>query len=425
MSTKISVKQTICACVCALGVAVGPSTGTAQSSQGSNWVASWSASPQPTWDGDFPLPTLLPFNLWGQTVRQPLRVSLGGTSFRIVLSNEYGDKPLLVDGVSVAASAGDGAVDPSSSHAVTFSGNSSFVIPAGAPMVSDPVPMEIANLSELAVSMHFAQPTEIQTFHWDGQETSYVAPGDQTEAEYLSDAAELPTRIFLSGILVEAEPNVRSVVAYGDSITDGASSGPDLNARWPDFLAENVVGSNVAVVNAGISGARLLQNKMGENALARFDRDVLSRPNVQTVVVLMGINDISWPGQTFAPNDPFLTVDELKVAYSQLSVRARMNGVRLVVGTLTPFKDALAGSPLEGYYNPKRDALRKELNDWIRSSDLFDAVVDLDRLVADPSDPDRILADLQADNLHLSPAGNKAVADAMSLEVLFGADLPK
>lgn len=425
MTTKNTVKQTICACVCALGVSVGPSTGSAQSSQESTWVTTWSASPQPTWEGDFPLPTLLPFNLWGQTVRQPLRVSLGGSSFRIVLSNEYGDKPLLVDGVSVAASTGGGAIDPSRNHAVTFSGNSSFVIPAGAPMVSDPVPMEIANLSELAVSMHFAQPTEIQTFHWDGQETAYIAPGDQTGAEALSDATELPTRVFLSDVLVEAESKVRSVVAFGDSITDGAASGPDLNARWPDFLAENVVGSNVAVVNAGISGGRLLQSKMGENALARFDRDVLSRPNVRTVVVLMGINDIAWPGQSFAPNDPFLTVDDLKVAYSQLSVRARMKGIRLVVGTITPFKDALAGSPLEGYYSPKRDALRKELNDWIRSSDLFDAVVDLDRLLADPSDPDRIFAELQADNLHLSPTGNKAVADALSLEVLFGADLPK
>ncbi|MWB78344.1 SGNH/GDSL hydrolase family protein [Pseudooceanicola sp. 216_PA32_1] len=425
MAMTNSLKRTICACACALGVAAAPGTVSAQSNTESGWVTTWSASPQPIWEGNFPLPTLLPFNLWQQTLRQPLRISLGGKSFRIVLSNEYGHDPLPVDGVSVAVSTGGGAIDLSTHHAVTFSGQGAFVIPAGAPMVSDPVPMEVASLSELAVSMHFSRPTEIRTFHWDGQETSYLAPGDQTGAAEMTDAAELPTRIFLSDILVEANPEVRGVVAYGDSITDGAASGPDLNARWPDFLAEALVGSNVAVVNAGISGARLLHSKMGENALARFDRDVLSRPNIRTVVLLMGINDISWPGQAFAPDDPFLTLDALKAAYAQLSARARMNGIRLVVGTLTPFKDALSGSPLEGYYSPERDRLRQELNSWIRSSDLFDAVVDLDRLVADPDDPDRIRADLQADHLHLSPEGNRVVAAAMSPDVLFGEDAAK
>lgn len=413
-------KGPVAAICCALLIGVSFGSANAQEADDREWVASWSASPQPTWDGEFPLPTLLPFNLWNQTVRQPVRVSLGGDRIRVVISNEYGDAPLLVDKVHVATAADEGAIVSSTDQVVTFSGQESVSIPAGAPMISDPIDMEVANLSELSVSMFFGGPTPVDTYHWDGQATSFIAGGNQVSATELTEAGPTTTRMFLTEIIVEADEGVRGVVAYGDSITDGAASGMDLNARWPDFLAENLASKNVAVVNAGISGARLLQSKMGENALARFDRDVLAHPNVDAVVVLMGINDIAWPGQVFAPSDPFLTVDELKTAYLQLAARAHLNDVRIIVGTLTPFKDALKGSPLEGYYNEERNALRQELNAWIRASGTFDAVVDLDKLVADSADPDRLQDEFQADFLHLSAAGNRVVADALTSEVLFG-----
>lgn len=409
---------TVCACGTVIGFSFGNAS--AQETSMTEWVTTWAASPQPTWEGDFPLPTLLPFNLWGQTLRQPVRVSLGGKSFRVVISNEYGDEALIVDNVHVAQALQNGAIDVQTDHMVTFSGQSTFSIPAGAPMVSDPIVMEIADLSELSVSMFFAAPTPVETFHWEGQATSFVAPGDQSDVSELVDPVPVSTRIFLSEIIVEADIDVRGVVAYGDSITDGAASGPDLNARWPDFLAKKLAAENVAVINAGISGGRLLQSKMGENALARFDRDVLSRPNVDTVVVLMGINDIAWPGQVFAPEDPFLTIEELRAGFLQLAARAHMNDVRVVVGTLTPFEDALLGSPLEGYFSEKRDNLRRELNDWIRSTDAFDFVVDFDALLGDPKNATRIREEYQADYLHMSPAGNQAIADALTLEVLFG-----
>lgn len=385
------------------------------------WVGTWAASPQPTWDGDFPLPTTLPFNLWNQTVRQKVRVSLGGRTFRIVLSNEYGTAPITLDAVHVALPGEDGsAIDPVSDKVVTFSGSERLTIPAGAPAISDPISLDVPAQGDIVVSFFAAGPVPIDTFHWDAEATGYIGAGNQVAEAVIGEAATTTTRIFLSDVLVEAPEGAGTVVAFGDSITDGAASGLDINGRWPDFLAAKLAAENVSVLNAGIAGARLLNTRMGENAAARFTRDVLSVPNLKTVVVLIGINDISWPGQAFGPNDPFLKKEELIAGYRQLIALAHSRNVRIVAGTLTPFQDALKGSPLEGYYSAERDALRQEVNDWIRSSGEFDAVVDLDRLVADPENPLALRADLQADHLHLSPAGNRMVAEALTSEILFG-----
>ncbi len=387
----------------------------------STWVGTWAASPQPTWGGDFPLPTLLPFNLWNQTVRQRLRVSLGGERLRLVLSNEYGTAPLIIDAVHVARPGGAGLViDPGSDTPVTFSGGARVVIPAGAPAISDPIAPGIPSLSGLVVSFFVAEPTPIGTFHWNGEQTGHIGPGNQVANRSIGEPIETTTRIFLTEVMVEAPRGVASVVALGDSITDGVGSGLDLNARWPDFLAEHLVPRNVAVLNAGIAGGRLLRSRMGEGAVARFTRDVLRQTHVRAVVLVIGINDISWPGQPFAPGDPFPGKEELIAGYQQLVLLAHMHGIRVVAGTLTPFQNALKDSPLEGYYSEERDALRREVNDWIRGSGTFDAVVDLDRLVASRENPLVIGDALHADYLHLSAQGNKLVADAMTPEVLFG-----
>ena len=345
------------------------------------WVGSWTASPQPTWGGDFPLPTLLPFNLWNQTVRHTVRLSVGGKRLRVTISNEYGTRPLVIDQAHVALAADKSAIRPGTSRPLTFGGSDKVVIPPGAPMVSDPVDLDVPARGDVAISIFIAGPASIDTFHWDAEQTGFIGAGNQASAEAIDAPTEVTTRIFLSDVLVEAPADTRTVVALGDSITDGAASGLDQNVRWPDFLAERLAGEKVAVLNAGIAGGRLLQSRMGENALARFSRDVLARPSVSTVVILIGINDIAWPGQSFAPDDPFLTVDEVVAGYRQLIARAHANNVRIVAGTLTPFEGALEGSPLEGFFSRERDALRKEVNDWIRTGGEFDAVVDLDALL--------------------------------------------
>lgn len=411
---------------CALVVAMAMSTAAlifpgGAIAGGSTWVKTWAASPQPVWGGDFPLPTLLPFNLWNQTVRQKVRVSLGGNRLRIVLSNEYGKEPLVIDSVHIALpGAGGPTIDTGTDRVVTFGGVERLAIPAGAPAISDPIELAVPARGDVVVSFFARAPIPVTTFHWDAQQTGYIGAGDQVSEPTIDQPTEVTTRIFVSDVLVEAPDGAGAVVAFGDSITDGAASGLDTNSRWPDFLAEKLAGDNVAVLNAGISGAQLLNSRMGENALARFARDVLSVPNLRTVVVLIGINDIAWPGQAFAPNAPFLTKEELVAGYRQLIAMARAHNVRIVAGTLTPFEDALKGSPLEGYYSAKRDELRREINEWIRTGGEFDAVVDLDRLVADPDNPLAIRADLHADYLHFSAAGNKVVADALTPAILFG-----
>jgi lysophospholipase L1-like esterase len=210
------------------------------------------------------------------------------------------------------------------------------------------------------------------------------------------------------------------VVVLGDSTTDGNGATIDANTRWPDFLAARLAPKNVAVLNAGISGARLLGDRMGVNALARFDRDVLSQPRVKSVVVLLGINDISWPGTAFDPQGIRPSADALIAGYRQLIARAHSRGVRVVGATLTPFEGALAGTPLDNYYHADKDRLRQQINAWIRGSGEFDTVIDFDALARDPAHPARLKPEFDSgDHLHPGDRGNQAMADAVDLDVLF------
>ena len=394
----------------------------AQAADG-NWIPGWTASPQPIWAGDFALPLGLPASLQDQTVRQIVRAGVGGLRVRIVLSNEYGTQPLRIGAAHIAA-AGDAAGSTRGpSLALTFGGQATATVPAGAPLVSDPVDFTVAPLQRLAVSLYFPQTTALTTIHWDGLQPAQIVSGNVAGAATVKADSVVNSRLFLSAVLVEAAPGTRSVVAFGDSITDGAASTPGSDSRWPDFLARRLAGQNVAVLNAGISGGRVLKNHMGPNALARFERDVLGQPGVAGVVLLMGINDISWPGSSFEPTEPATQAEALISGYRQLITRARSRGVRIAGATLTPFEGALTmpGSPIANYYSPAKDALRQRINHWIRHSGEFDAVLDFDAVVRDPQNPLRILPAYDSgDHLHLGDAGNKAVADSVDLKLLLG-----
>ncbi|MFS2034550.1 SGNH/GDSL hydrolase family protein [Polaromonas sp. CT11-55] len=389
----------------------------------SNWVPGWTASPQPVWADGFVLPLGLPPSLQDQTVRQVVRADVGGSRVRIVLSNEYGTQPLQIGAASIAAAGDNAGSTGGPSLALTFGGQTTATVPAGAPIVSDPVAMEVAPLQRLTVSLYFPQTTALTTIHWDGLQPAQIASGNVAGATTVKADSVVNSRLFLSAVLVEAVPGTRSVVAFGDSITDGAASTPGTDSRWPDFLARRLAGQKVAVLNAGISGGRMLKNHMGPNALARFERDVLGQPGVAGVVLLMGINDISWPGSTFEPGEPATQADALIAGYRQLITRARSRGVRIAGATLTPFEGALTmpGSPIANYYSPEKDALRQRINEWIRHSGEFDAVLDFDAVVRDPQNPLRIRPAYDSgDHLHLGDAGNKAVADSIDLKLLLG-----
>lgn len=388
-----------------------------------SWASSWFASPQPIWGNDFVLPTNVPASLHGQTVRDIVRISIGGSRVRIILSNRYGNTPLTIGEARVALAAGGSAAVAQTGRPLTFGGARSVVVAPGARTVSDPLDFPVAPLQQIAVTTFFPEATPVTTFHWGDQQTGYIADGNVAKAPQMTRARLLKGRLFLSGLLVDAAPDTRTVVAFGDSITDGNGSTPDLNRRWPDFLARRLAVHGIAVVNAGISGARVMADRMGVNALARFDQDVLSHPGEnKTVILLMGINDIGWPGSPFAPHERPMQAAALIASYRQLIERARLHKVRIVGATLPPFEGALRGTPFEGHFSADKDRLRGAVNDWIRTSGEFDALIDFDALLRDPLRPSRMLPAFDSgDHLHPGDAGYKAMADAVTLEMLSGA----
>ena len=406
-------------------VAAAPSTA-AQA-----WVATWQASPQPVWGADFLFPSNVPARLNDQTVRQVARISLGGSRLRIVLSNAYGTEPIRIGKATVAQPVKSGAVEgqangaiaAGSLHAVTFGGHETATILPGASLVSDPVALKLPALSSVEVSFYLPQATPMQTFHWDGRQTGWMVAGDQTGEPVLRTTGHTTTaRPLLTGIQIETAQPARAVAVIGDSITDGATASLDSDSRWPDFLAERLAPHDVAVINAGISGGRLLSDGMGINALARFDRDVLAQPGVQSVIVLLGINDISWPGTAFAPEAALPSLDDMKAGFQQLVEQAHRRGLRVVGATLTPFKDALPGTPLDNYYRADKDAMRQALNEWIRHGGAFDAVIDFDAALRDPEQPSRMGQRFDSgDHLHPGDEGNRAMAEAVDLDALLPA----
>jgi len=390
------------------------STAAALPVQAGSWLNSWTASPQASWGEEFALPTNIPALLDNQTVRQVVRLSLGGRRVRIQLSNEYGTQPLVIGAAQVAL-----AATPGRGRAITFNGRPDVIVPPGTPVLSDPVDLAVAPLGQLAVSLYLPQPTPTRTFHWDGRQAAFLAPGNQVAAERLPATEGLSARMFLSAIAVEADAPRGSVVVIGDSITDGNGATLDADTRWPDFLAARLAPRGIAVLNAGISGGRLLSDGMGRSALARFDRDVLAQPQLRSAIVLIGINDISWPGTAFDPQRAPPDAAALIAGYRQLIARAHLRGVRLVGATLTPFEGALAGTPLADYFQPHKERLRQQVNAWIRSSGEFDAVLDFDALLRDPAQPQRMQAVFDSgDHLHPGDRGHRAMADAVPLDTL-------
>lgn len=381
------------------------------------WITSWYAAPQPGWDSGFALPMNVPASLGQQSVRERLRVSAGGRRIRLVLSNRYGRQALQVGGVRVGLANGAGAALP-----LTFGGQAAVSIPPGADVTSDPVPLAVPPLARLEVTSYLPAHTPVTSFHWGAQQTLAIEAGDTRAAPAAAQAERVGGRLFTAAVLVETAGSGRTVVALGDSITDGNGATPDTDRRWPDALAERLKPHGIGVANAGISGARLLRDGMGQGALARFQQDVLAQPGVTDVVVLLGINDIGWPGSPFAPDEGPVTLEALGAGYRQLLAAAHVRGVRVTVGTLPPFEGALEGTPYAGHYSPAKERLRVRLNAWIRSAGIFDAVVDFDAVLRDPANPRRLRPAFDSgDHLHPGDAGYRAMAAAIDIAPLLTA----
>jgi lysophospholipase L1-like esterase len=376
-----------------------------------SWVATWGASPQ--------VPGA-PVAISARTVRQVAHVSLGGESIRIRISNAFGSTALPLSEVHVALSAGGPSTVPGTDRHVTFGGSPTTSIPPGALVVSDPIHLDVPALANVTVSMWFPGSVSATTEHSLAVQTTWLSPpgnfaGDST---FPSGGTTTTSWYFLNGIEVAASsPRAAAVVALGDSITDGYASTVNANHRWPNYLAARLQarGStrNVAVVDEGISGNRVLHDFIGPNALARLDRDVLVQSGAAWVVVLEGINDIGIPGAFGLANEQ-VSADEIIEGHKQVIARAHAQGLRTYGGTLTPFE----GTVFPGYYSAEGEAKRQAVNRWIRTSDAYDAVIDFDAAVRDPAAPTRMLPAYDSgDHLHPNDAGYAAMANAVDLRL--------
>jgi lysophospholipase L1-like esterase len=353
------------------------------------------------------------------TIRQIFHVSIGGAVLRVHLSNAFGKEPLHFTSVHIAlpVAANSSVIDPQSDKALSFSGNSDVIVPAGADYVSDPIPFPIAPLSNLAITFHLDALPNGQTGHPGSRATSYYTYGDQVTAASLKGAEPIDHWYQISGIDVLTPRDGASIVALGDSITDGHASTTNGNDRWTNVLAERLQGSpgtkDIGVLNQGIGGNHLLTDGLGPNALARFNRDVLAQTGVRWVILLEGVNDLGGltrNGEVTAAEHDSL-VHRILAAYQQIIVRAHAAGIRVIGATITPYMGS-------DYYHPgsASEADREAINRWIRTPGHFDDVVDFDKVVRDPSHPDQLLpAYDNGDHLHPSPAGYRVMGDAVPL----------
>ena len=379
-----------------------------------HWVGSWASSQQ------IPEPNnaLRPEQLTDVTLRQLMRLTLGGPRLRVRLSNVFGTAPLRIDSVHIARTAGgDSARILPGGAALTFAGRSEVVIPAGAEISSDPVAFAAPPLATMAVTMHVPAPPAQQTSHPGSRATSWLVHGNHVADPDLPGAEGVEHWYLLSGIDVEAVDGTAAIVTLGDSITDGRGVTHSGNNRWPDVLADRLQANprtrHLAVLNHGVGGGRVLNDGAGPNVMARFERDVLDQPGVRYVIILEGVNDLG----TFtrdAPQPPEAHEDlvrRLTAAYAEMVRRARERGIFAIGGTIIPF----AGFEL---YHPSavNEADRQAVNAWIRAPGHFDAVVDFDALMRDPAHPERMRPEMDnGDHIHPSIAGYRAMAEAVPL----------
>ena len=422
------------------------------------WVASWGASQQ------IPEPrNALPAeDLTDATMRQIVRLTLGGPKLRVRLSNAFGTAELHLKAVHIAkpVSAASSSIVPGSDRALRFNGAPDVTIPAGAEYISDPIDYPMVPLSDLAITFYEEKPPAQQTSHPGSRATTYYTHGNLVSAEELPGAKTIEHWYTIAGLDVTAAPSAFAVVTLGDSITDGRGSTTNGNDRWPDVLARSLQGAaktqNVAVVNVGTGGNRLLADGLGPNVLARFDRDVLARTGVRYLIVFEGVNDLGTlhgamalksqlpavPAGTQTANGSGSTkggpeavqqqppafrfpdatpeqhdelVKSMLAAYGQIVARAHAAGIRVIGTTITPF----AGS---GYgRTPANEADRKKINAWILAPGNFDAVVDFANVIADPQDPTKMAAQFDSgDHLHPSSAGYRAIGESIPQTLFVG-----
>ncbi|HEY7806782.1 MAG TPA: SGNH/GDSL hydrolase family protein [Croceibacterium sp.] len=382
------------------------------------WVASWAASPHA------PIGTTGPFaaaDYTNVTLSQVVRITEGGDRLRVRFTNRYGQHPLKIGAARVFRIDDAGNEIAGTSRPLTFGGAASATIPTGAPFTSDAVALKTPDLSRLRVEFYLPEATGACTCHLTGQDELDVSPPGNFVGKAFTPADKKQFRAFLAGVDVDSPDALGTIVAYGDSITDGVGSTAGKNTRWPDLLADRLHAAHMewAVANEAISGNRVLSPGMGDAALTRFDDDVLSLPNVKYMIVFEGVNDLGiqyGPKRAGGPPVPALAnspidADMMIAGYKQLIERAHLHGIKVIGSPIGPYKGA-------SYWSPAGEAARDKINDWIVHSGAFDGVIRLDTAFADPADPQKMREGYHfGDHLHGNDAGYKAAADSIDLRL--------
>jgi lysophospholipase L1-like esterase len=380
-----------------------PQAAPAPAVEGVEWVGAWATGPQLTEPNNLPPAPGLANN----TLRQNVFPTLSGSRVRVLFSNEFGDGPVTFQGASIGASGGASSVVAGSSKALSFAGSPSVTIAPGQKQFSDPVDLRVQALSSLSISIFFGAVPASVTGHPGSRTTSFIQAGNALGADTLNGAATTDHWYYITGVDVEAPVSSAAIVILGDSITDGRGSTTNNNDRWPDGLARRLQAdpalSHISVLNQGIGGGAVVSGGLGPTAMQRFERDVLQQRGVRWLIVLEGINDIGG-----APDAS--VAQRLIDAYQGFIHRAHAQGLLVYGVPILPF----AGFGM--YDNPARQQARQTVNQWVRTSGQFDAVIDLDAAVADPATPTQLLPAYDTgDHLHLNPTGLRAMADAIDL----------
>lgn len=373
-----------------------------------NWVGTWATAPQLVEPGNMPPQPGLSNN----TIRQVVRVSIGGEQLRLHFSNIFSTQPVTMKRVSVAVATEGSSIEPSTQKLLQFQGSESVTIPPEGQVSSDPVSYKLAPGSLLAVTIYFGEASATITGHPGSRTTSYILEGNQIASTGFKGAVKTDHWYVISGIDVMAPPNAFAIAALGNSITDGRGSGTNKQNRWTDILSErllkNMATKNTAVLNLGIGGNCVLRGGLGPTALARFDRDILSQRNVKWLIILEGINDIG--GIKNAEDAPKIA-QELIAAYSLMADKAHAKSIKVYGCTILPFETSF-------YDKPFRQQARDIVNEWIRTTDKFDAVIDFDKWMRDPGNVKKILPDLHDNDwLHPNEAGYRKMGEEIDLNL--------